>query len=90
VQLQQNLIGLADREKALALEYVVKVGLRDSGYASEAALGDFSAAHAVPQMPWADVFLVDIEGYWLLLRSHRKAPVCLMINGINFNNFKRL
>ena len=46
----EDLVGLPDREKTLALQNVVQVRLRDSGDPGEAALGDFAAAHAVPQM----------------------------------------
>jgi len=42
----ENLVRLFDREGSFSFQYVMKVWLRDSRLAGEAAFGGFAAAHA--------------------------------------------
>ena len=46
----ENPIGLAQRKFALSFQYVVQMGLGDSGKAGESALGGSAAAHTLAKL----------------------------------------
>jgi len=65
LQTVENPIGTPQRKVALSFQYVVQVGLGDTGYSGEPALGGSTAAHPLAKL-FEETLLQVMEGHVLV------------------------